>query len=121
MCAASHSVRCLCPLPLCPLSNRCGGSPARRLAFPPRQKEADTVHQGPAEGAGEGVRSQQVHHQGQEEEDLGRDRPVRAADHHLVPEQEGEGEEVRVQSEDQRAVACRPSLFGRFPERTGSI
>lgn len=58
---------------LCPLSNRCGGTPARRLAFPPRKEEADTVHQDPAQGTGERVRRQQIHHQGQEEEDLGRD------------------------------------------------
>lgn len=106
VCASSPSVR-LSASSLCPLFNRCGGAPARRLAFPPGQEEADTVHQGPAERTGERVRRKQIHHQGQEEEDLRRDQPVGAADHHLVPEQEGEGEEVRGQSEEQRAVACR--------------
>lgn len=96
------------------LFDRCGGAPERQLVFPPRQEEADTLHQGPAQRARERVRSQQVHHKGQEEKDFGRDQPVRATDYHLVPEQEGEGEKIRGQSEEQYSIACRSLLFGQF-------
>lgn len=100
------------------LSVRCGGASARRLALPPRPEEANPVHQDPAERAGEGVRGQQIHHQGQAQEDLRRDQPVGATDHHLVPEQARQGEEVRGQSEEQRAVNCAvdPSGEGLFSE-----
>lgn len=96
------------------LFDRCGGAPERQLVFPPRQEETDTLHQGPAQRARERVRSQQVHHKGQEEKDFGRDQPVRATDYHLVPEQEGEGEKIRGQSEEQYSIACRSLLFGQF-------
>lgn len=96
----------------CPLFNRRGGAPARRFAFPPRQEKANTLHQSPAERAGERVRCEQVHHQRQEEEDLRRYQPLGAADHDLVPEQEGEGEEVRGQSEEQCAVAAAGTVSG---------
>lgn len=110
-------MRNLAPIsPVClifyPPFNRRGGAPARRFAFPAGQEEANTLHQSPAERAGERVRREQVHHQRQEEEDLGRHQPVGAADHHLVPEQEGEGEEVRGQSEEQRAVAPAGTVSG---------
>lgn len=88
-----------------PLSSpRRGGAPTRRLALPPRPKEAHPLYQAAAEGAGEGVHRQQVHHQGQEEEDLRRHQPVRAPDHHLVPEPARQGEKVCGQSQDQRAL-----------------
>ncbi len=102
--------------PLCSLFHRCGSAPARRLAFPSRQEEADTLHQGPAQRTGKRVRGKQIHHQGQEEEDLRRHQPFGAANHHLVPEQEGEGEEVRGQSEDQRAVTRNFLRIERFSE-----
>lgn len=104
-----HSPICLI---FCPPFNRRGGAPARRFAFPTGQEEANTLHQSPTERAGERVRSEQVHHQRQEEEDLHRHQPVGAADHDLVPEQEGEGEEVRGQSEEQRAVAPTVTVTG---------
>lgn len=96
----------------CPLFHRRGGAPARRFAFPPRQEETNTLHQSPAERAGERVRCEQVHHQRQEEEDLRCHQPLGAADHDLVPEQEGEGEEVRGQSEEQCAVAAAGTVSG---------
>lgn len=106
---APHSPVCLI---FYPPFNRRGGAPTRRFAFPAGQEEANTLHQSPAERAGERVRREQVHHQRQEEEDLRRHQPVGAADHHLVPEQEGEGEEVRGQSEEQRAVAPAGTVSG---------
>lgn len=104
-----HSPVCLI---FYPPFNRRGGAPTRRFAFPAGQEEANTLHQSPAERVGERVRREQVHHQRQEEEDLRRHQPVGAADHHLVPEQEGEGEEVRGQSEEQRAVAPAGTVNG---------
>lgn len=96
------SQRVLCYL--CPV-NRCGGTPTRWFVFSPRQKEADTLHQDSAERTGERVRRQQIHYQGQAEKDLGRHQPVGATNHHLVPKQAGQGEEIRRQSQEQCAVA----------------
>uniref|UniRef100_A0ABM5GS22 Homeobox protein Hox-B13 isoform X1 n=1 Tax=Pogona vitticeps TaxID=103695 RepID=A0ABM5GS22_9SAUR len=80
----------------------CRPTPARGLHLPPGPQEEDPLQQRAAERAGERVLQQQVHHQGQEEEDLRRHQPHRETDHHLVPEPEGEREESRGQSEDRR-------------------
>lgn len=76
-------------------SCRCSSSAARGQQLPPWTQKTGPLHEDPAEGAGEGVCSQQVHHQRQEKAHLRRHQPLRASSHHLVPEPAGEGEEIR--------------------------
>lgn len=106
---------CLFPQPLCVQlvftpgaklcsfsALRCGPAPAGRRFLPPGSQEEGSLQQGAAEGAGEGIRQQQIHHQGQEEEDRGRHQPHGETDYHLVSEQEGEREESGRQSQNQQ-------------------
>ncbi|CAM9941791.1 unnamed protein product, partial [Bubo scandiacus] len=64
------------------------------------RKKKGSLHQNPAEGVGEGVRGQQIHHQREEKEDFGHHQPVRAPSDYLVPEPEGQGEESGEQIQD---------------------
>lgn len=114
------------PAPLSPISPRRRRSAApRRLRLPPGPQEEGPVQQGAAEGAGEGVRQQQIHHPGQEEEDLGRHQPYGETDHHLVPEQEGEREKSRRQNQKQqrRSVRTRPphTAAPKGPRGSGTL
>lgn len=72
---------------------RCGSPTAWSEQLPARAQETRALHQGAAEGARKGVRSQQVHHQREAPAHLSHHEPLGAPGHHLVPEPAGEGEE----------------------------
>lgn len=94
---AAH-LTCSC-LPFLPPSPRRGSPTARSEQLPAWAQEARTLHQGAAEGAREGVRSQQVHHQREAPAHLSHHEPLGAPGHHLVPEPTGEREEGGQQIE----------------------
>lgn len=59
---------------------------------PSWEKKTRPIHQGTTQRTGEGVRHQQIHHQGQKEKDIRADEPDRETSHDLVPEQARKGE-----------------------------
>lgn len=77
------------------------------------EEEEGSLHQNPAEGAGEGVRRQQIHHQREAEEDFGHHQPVRAPSDDLVPEPEGQREESGEQIQNSAPPPHLTSLQGR--------
>lgn len=76
----------------------------RLRLVPPREEEARPVHEGATEGTRTRVRRQQIYHQGQKEEDICPDQPVRATGHDMVPKQTRKREESCQQIEDHQLV-----------------
>ena len=85
---------------------RRGPPTARGQQLQARAQETCALHQGAAEGAREGVRSQQVHHQREAPAHLGYHKPLGAPGHHLVPEPSGQREEGGQQIKN-----ASPSLY----------
>lgn len=73
---------------------RCSVPHGRRLGLvSTRKKETRALHKGATKGTRARVRRQQIYHQGQKEENICPDQPVRATGHNMVPKQTRKGEE----------------------------